>query len=981
MRRGSVFRLAAVLLGLALLVVATPARAGDPYVRWYTVTSPHFRVHFHAGLEPLAQKVAAVAEGVFSRVTPSLGFVPTSRTEIVLTDESEAANGLASPLPYPAILLYASAPDDMSSLGDYDDWVTELVTHEFTHIVQLGNVSGVPGLLNTVLGPTFVPNQEQPHWIIEGLAVAMETEHTTGGRLRGTQFEMFLRTDVLSGTVPSLDEISHARRRWPGGTLWYLYGSKFVGWIASIYGPDVYGAVATDYGAQIVPWGINRAIRRATSRTYEQLYAGFLVDLERRYREQAAAVRARGLREGRRVTARGGVALDPRFLPASCGGERRVSYVRSDLDTHGGVYTVPLDGKPTDGREVRVARTTGRSHAWGPDCSLYFDGVLPSARRYAWNDLSRLPPGERSPDGTENVRERLTTSRRARDVDVAPDGRSVVYVTNDRGTTTLRLAELSAEHRLRGERRLVPSGRFEQVYTPHFSPDGRRVAYGTWTSGGHRDIRIVDIDTGNVVELWRDRAIDQQPVWSPDGKTLYFSSDRSGIANVYAYELATGALAQVTNVLTGAYMPAPSPDGRHLVYVGYGPDGFDLFEMELDRERFLPALPPASDRSTPPEPPEGSYEVTPYRAFPTVLPRAYSVSYGGGTFGPVLRVITSGVDAIGRHAFVADASVQTRSGDVLGSLSYFYGRLPFDFSATLFRSAALRDDFRFGDSSRTVIEHQTGVTTGVSYGMPSAFDGQAVALSYTMAHWEHERPIDLDVSPDAPLPVEPPSGTIGIVRVGYEFSNASATAMAISLERGLRVTVTGDFADPAWGSEDTLTAFSAAVRGYVPMPWLRHHVLALALSGGASVGSYAREGLYSTGGFADTPPLSLDSSAVRQSGFVIRGYEPGAFKGSTFNLANAEYRFPIVHIDRGLSTLPAFLNTVSGALFFDAGGAYDRMNLRHPFDVLHAGVGAELWVSFVLAYFSTAEVRLGIARGLDKNIDATQKYFVAASQF
>jgi hypothetical protein len=981
MRGGPTLRLAAVLLVVALLVVARPARAGDPYVRWYTITSPHFRVHFHAGLEPLAQKVAAVAEGVFLRVTPSLGYVPTSRTEIVLTDESESANGLASSLPYPAILLYASAPDDMSSLGDYDDWVTELVTHEFTHIVQLGNVSGVPGVLNTILGPTFAPNQDQPHWIIEGLAVAMETEHTTGGRLRGTQFEMYLRTDVLAGRVPALDQISHARRAWPGGTLWYLYGSKFVGWIASIYGPDVFGAVATDYGAQVVPWGINRAIRRATSRTYEELYAGFLLDLEQRYRAEAAAVRARGLRGGRRLTARGGVALGPRFLPRACGAEERVSYVLHDLDAPGGVYAVPLDGKPAAGREERLARTTGRSHAWGPDCSLYFDSVLPSVRRYAWNDLSRLPPGQRSPDGTENVRERLTTSRRARDIDVSSDGRFAVYVTNDRGTTTLRHAVLDAEHRLVGERRLVPSARFEQAFTPRFSPDGRRVAYGTWTAGGNRDLRIVDVETGRLVELWRDRAIDQQPAWSPDGKTLYFSSDRSGIPNVYAYDVETGALAQVTNVLTGAYMPEPSPDGKRLVYVGYGPDGFDLYELELDPERYLPAAPPLNDRSPAPEPPAGNYEVKPYRAFPTLLPRAYTVSYGGGTFGPVLRIATTGVDAIGRHAFAADASIQTRSGDVLGSLSYSYGRLPFGFSTTLFRGAALRSDYRYGDTARSVIEHQTGVTTGVSYGIPGTFDGQGLALSYTLAHWEHERPIDLDVSPDAPLPVEPPSGTIGIVRVGYEFSNASATPMAVSLERGIRVTVAADFADPAWGSEDTLTAFSGAVRGYFPMPWHDHHVLALALSGGASVGSYAREGLYATGGFADTSPLSLDASAVRQSGFVIRGYEPGAFKGSSYNLANAEYRFPILYVDRGVSTLPAFLSTVSGAVFFDAGGAYHRMNLDRPLGVYHAGVGAELWVSFVLAYFSNAEVRLGIARGLDKNIDATQKYFVAASQF
>src|SRR5450432_2645215 len=94
-----------------------------------------------------------------------------------------------------------------------------------------------------------------------------------------------------------------------------------------------------------------------------------------------------------------------------------------------------------------------------------------------------------------------------------------------------------------------------------------------------------------------DRALDQQPTWSPDGKTLYFVSDRTGIANVYAYDLATHALVQVTNVLTGAYMPAISNDGRTLVYVGYRSGGFDLFELPLDPTRFLEAPAALDDRA------------------------------------------------------------------------------------------------------------------------------------------------------------------------------------------------------------------------------------------------------------------------------------------------------------------------------------------------------------------------------------------------
>src|SRR5690606_37823502 len=130
-------------------------------------------------------------------------------------------------------------------------------------------------------------------------------------------------------------------------------------------------------------------------------------------------------------------------------------------------------------------------------------------------------------------------------------------------------------------RLLVQSRRFDQVFTPRFSPDGARVAYSVWERGGRRDVRLLELATGAVTELTRDRAMDTGPTFSPDGAYVYFSSDRTGIANLYRYRLADGQLEQVTNVLGGAYMPALSPDGQRLVYVGYTSRGFDLYLPEL----------------------------------------------------------------------------------------------------------------------------------------------------------------------------------------------------------------------------------------------------------------------------------------------------------------------------------------------------------------------------------------------------------------
>lgn len=970
----------------ALLVEfsARSARAGDPYLQWYTVKTPHFRVHYHGGLEDIAQRTANSAESVHERLAPELGWAPRQVTEIVVTDDTDGANGSAATLPYNTIRLFATAPDDMSPLGDYDNWINELVTHEYTHILQIDNTSGLPALGNAVFGKTFAPNQAQPRWILEGLAVVMESEHTSGGRLRSSQFDMYLRADVLEHRLARLDQISNPARRWPSGNLWYLYGAKFIGWIVDTYGPDTYAAVAADYGASVIPWGINRSIRRVTGRTYEELYVGWQASLERKYGAQAAAVRGLGLREGRQITHRGYVAATPRFIP-DCDrtGAQRVAYERDDGDTTPGVYAISLGAKDPDETAELIARSGGRGVSFDDQCSLYFENFAPSRRLYSFSDLLRQPPHTRSPQGTERSRQRLTVGERANAPDVSADGRWLSYVTNRAGTSTLRIAHLNAAHEIENERRLVPSAQFEQAYTPRFSPDGRSIAYSAWTRGGYRDIRIVDVNSGSFYELTHDRAVDQQPVWAPDGKTLYFVSDRSGIANIYAYDLSTRSIAQVTNVLTGAYMPAVSSDGRTLVYVGYGSGGFDLFELPLDRRRFLAAPDAPDDRAPAVEPSiSHAWPVEAYSPLPTLRPRAWTLAYGPGTFGNTLSIATSGADAVGLHAFDAAVAVPTSaSGETQASADYAYNRLPFSLRASLFRAASPRNNYRYGDQRPVTTEHLTGITTGVSWGAPGEFDGQNMALSYTIANYTRDLPVGTLANPYSLVTVTPDRGYIAVVRLGYGYSNAQGTAYGISAEKGFSLGVGVDEADPAIGSESTLTAIGGVLTAYQLLPWGQHHVLALGLSGGTSTGSYARRGLYGTGGFVDQTLYDAYTSVVRQSSFVLRGYSPGQFVGTAYNLLNLEYRFPLLYADRGISTLPVFLRTLSGVLFFDFGGAYDNLDRNHPFRVLHGSVGGELWLDTITGYFVQSNLRLGLARGLDAQALGWKSYVVAVSGF
>ncbi|MEO7094580.1 MAG: hypothetical protein ABI175_15090, partial [Polyangiales bacterium] len=140
--RGARALLAALLLVVAVVLVPRRApAAGDPSLIWQTFTTKHFQIHHHTGLEAIARRVADICESVHARLSPVLGWEPKTRTQVVITDDSDFANGSATALPFNTVRLFVTAPDDLSPLADYDDWLMELITHEYTHILHTDHIT------------------------------------------------------------------------------------------------------------------------------------------------------------------------------------------------------------------------------------------------------------------------------------------------------------------------------------------------------------------------------------------------------------------------------------------------------------------------------------------------------------------------------------------------------------------------------------------------------------------------------------------------------------------------------------------------------------------------------------------------------------------------------------------------------------------------------------------------------------------------
>src|SRR5262249_16608258 len=154
-------------------------------------------------------------EEAHRRLVPLIDHVPDERTQIVVQDDTDFANGNATPLLYNLIHAYAAPPDSRSTLADFDDNIADLINHEYNHILHLDTVLGLPGAVNDIFGKLWITNGAQPIWFIEGLAVFAESESSAAGRLRSSQDEMMVRAELLEGTFPRLDQLSNASLVWP----------------------------------------------------------------------------------------------------------------------------------------------------------------------------------------------------------------------------------------------------------------------------------------------------------------------------------------------------------------------------------------------------------------------------------------------------------------------------------------------------------------------------------------------------------------------------------------------------------------------------------------------------------------------------------------------------------------------------------------------------------------------------------------------
>ena len=983
--------IAAGLTGLALLFTVVPTVGAGTYdwrLHWNTLETEHFEIHYHEGEEELAAGFAAISEEVHAEISARFGWTPKRRTQVVLIDASDEANGMATPFPYNAIYLFVTAPGAHSSLDSYDHWLRTLFIHEYTHIIQLDMVGGLPGVLRHIFGRIIIPNGLQPQWMIEGLATFEETRSTTAGRGRSSWTDMLLRAALLEDRFPAIDQAGGGLVSWPGHNVPYLFGADFHRFVTERYGKGTWAEIAKRYSRFPVPFFVNHNARKVLDESFAGLWEEWREELKHKYEEQVRRIQAEPTTRSTPITETGGRLLSPRFSPDG----KSILYAESLDDEFPTVKIARLDGPTVD---VLLKDTAAEDFTWHPDGSRAIYARIGKhgnlyRKYYRFYDLYRV-------DLEERRTARLTRGARAREPDLAPDGRSVVCVRNALGQTNLWIYDLDT-----GEfRDLTISADGTQYAEPRWSPDGALIAVSVKPPGGCREIVVFDSGGSERFRVPAGRGHLRSPCWSPDGARIYFTSDRTGVSNIYSCGLAGAEVRRITNVIGGAFEPDVSPDGETIAFLSYSARGFDLHlapvgpgtPVEADPEGHIETAPPGTG-------PDGIERTPrPYNPLPTLLPPRYLMpTFFFNTEEAIFGLTTGGADVLGEHAYWAEATYYTGSRHVGWGAGYRNSQLgpwitlsAYDYSVPFGEivyddRGNLREYYEERLTASATISHvikNTSVSLGYSIqdrrsitDFASILFGSPDMGYYSMDDFSaifhlHGRELDslsqvLDVLPDEWNVYQitvPDRGLFSGLRLEGVYDNTRRTPLAISPEKGRFIALALELYDGVMGSDYDIFIATADLREYIRVPiphaFFRHHVLALRLAGGIAEGDVLLQRTFRLGGSLGESIFYGRSNKY----YSLRGYETSRFLGQRILLGSAEYRFPVWKMERGMGTLPVFFNQVHGALFADCGDTFDE---GFDADRLKVGLGAELRFDLTLLYAMRLTGRLGLAWGKDE---------------
>lgn len=552
-----------ILLLAAALLTGTAASAQfyqngtDPFGRWSSVGTAHYRVLYPEGLDSLARAYALDLEKWQPLVGRSAGMDPMSlnrgRLPVILHPFYPYSNGSVTWAPR-RMELY-TRPEPYGSLPQA--WMTQLTVHESRHVAQMQLAYRKPfRWVNYLVGelwPGAIAALFTPPTLLEGDAVVAETALTASGRGRSADFLNYYRVAFDNGDWRDWYQWAYGSFK-HAGPDYYALGYLTVAGMRYFHDRPAFTAGYFDYLARkpLPVASFQRYVRSVSHQSFKSTFRDIQEGFHAIWKEEADA---RGP-----------------FMPLE-----RVSAVPSYATdyTNGlwteGRYLAVKQGKTTEPRLVRID-PDGREQDLGP-FAAHASSFFPGEGRLYW---SETVPGRRwSLDGKSVIRWMDPEGKRH---DLTAEG--MLYNPQPGPGGVLAVVEYAADGT---SRLLLVQEEDGSVRSRTPAPEGIQLTESAWIGD---DLYCLGVDDRGF-GIWRLREGNWTCVLAPSiqsmenldgGELLEFVSDRSGVKELYRFDPATGTAWQLTNSRYGG--TGYSRKGDSLWFSSQTPEGMAIFKAK-----------------------------------------------------------------------------------------------------------------------------------------------------------------------------------------------------------------------------------------------------------------------------------------------------------------------------------------------------------------------------------------------------------------
>lgn len=606
-----------ILLAVAAVLWLRPANAdqsGGIGVPLYTIETDHFRINYQRGLHRVAQETGEILERLYSIYHDTYRLTLPDKTEVVVLDD-DRGGGFA----FPNFNMVAIWANDMDfNLRGTHDWLEDVVTHEYAHIVSIWSSFKLPPWMVYTQGGHFshpnnlsevgradkegnrkrisfrtevlhvFPGDILPPWFFEGIAQFESSRH--GSDRWDTHRDMILRTLTMSNTLLSWDHMAVFTGKGDDYEKTYNHGFSMVRYITETYGYEAVVSILRE-SSKFFRLNFDRSIKEVLGISARELYRDWQRWLEKRYNKQVKEIGEQVY--GRKINKEGYDNRWPRFSPD----ENEIYFVSNAKNDYSlrGFYSYSLLDTVEDDKRIKREPLPVKDFYSIHDSSglIAFSSTKSPKSTLPFNEggvrvrdvfIDTLPPEKKTFRFPWQKTERQVTQKASLFAAAfSPTGDRLAATHHRHDRYYLCITDTTGVNL----RVVYPDTtdtivNIQTIYSLDWSPDGSRIAM-SYIDRNNRKVGIYDTTSGEFTVVCDTKHDERDPRFNDGGTRLYFSSDRTGIFNIYRLDFEEPKLERLTNVSGGAFAPDVSAGEDKLVYVNYDKDGYGIYLIDTLR--------------------------------------------------------------------------------------------------------------------------------------------------------------------------------------------------------------------------------------------------------------------------------------------------------------------------------------------------------------------------------------------------------------